>query len=87
MDLGPCPKIHSDKLKADYEQWRAGRDIGFEFDQLDDLTKHVEECDKRVNQLYQRVEMSPEDLAKQAQMVSSRMKLNASNSAYADKAA
>ncbi|EEB09040.1 U1 snRNP-associated protein Usp106 [Schizosaccharomyces japonicus yFS275] len=62
MDLGPCPKIHSDKLKADYEAASYSHDYGYEWDYLQDLERHVTECNKRIDIAEARREKTREEI-------------------------
>lgn len=64
MDLGLCPKIHSEQLKLDYQQASMTKEYGYEFDYQKDLAKYVDECNRRVEQAQQRLEKSPEEMAR-----------------------
>ncbi|CAB53085.1 LUC7-domain-containing protein [Schizosaccharomyces pombe] len=61
MDLGPCPKIHSDKLKSDYERASYSHDYGYEWDYLEDLERHVDDCNKRIDIAEARREKTKEE--------------------------
>src|SRR4051794_27470366 len=47
-DFGPCPKLHSEPLKAEYEQARRTKDYGFESELLRRLQEIVKDCDREV---------------------------------------
>ncbi|CCG83904.1 protein of unknown function [Taphrina deformans PYCC 5710] len=64
MDLGLCPKIHSEQLKIDYQQASLTREYGYEYDYQRDLAKYVEDCNRRIEQAQRRLERSPEEIAK-----------------------
>lgn len=64
MDLGLCPKIHSDQLKVDYQQASLEKEYGYEFDYQRDLARYVDDCNRRVEQAQRRLEKTPEELAK-----------------------
>lgn len=68
MDLGPCSKIHSDKLKADYQKARLKKDYGFEYDYLRDLNKYIDDCNRRIESAQKRLEKTPEELIKASQL-------------------
>ncbi|BFZ62162.1 ubiquitin-specific protease doa4 [Saitoella coloradoensis] len=69
MDLGPCPRMHSEKHKAEYEEARKNRDFGYEWDYQRDLSKYVNECDRRIDVAQRRLEKTPEELARTNQLV------------------
>lgn len=75
MDLGPCSKIHSDKLKADYQKARLKKDFGFEYDYLRDLNKYVDDCNRRIDAAQKRLEKTPEELAKASQLARDMVEL------------
>lgn len=64
MDLGLCPKIHSEQLKIDFQQASLTREYGYEFDLQRDLAKYVDDCNRRIDQAQRRLERSPEEIAK-----------------------
>ncbi|KAK6526137.1 splicing factor [Arthrobotrys megalospora] len=65
QDLGPCPKLHSEPLKSDYEADKAnGKDPGYEWDYARDLQKYVEECNRRIDAAQRRLEKTPEEIMK-----------------------
>ncbi|KAF3933719.1 hypothetical protein ABW19_dt0204099 [Dactylella cylindrospora] len=72
QDLGPCPKLHSEPLKSDYETDKAaGKDPGYEWDYARDLQKYVEECNRRIDSAQRRLEKTPEEIMKTNQLLKS----------------
>lgn len=61
MDLGPCPKLHSDKLKNEYEKARHSRSYGYEEEFEQALQQFVSECDHRINNARRRLEKQSSD--------------------------
>lgn len=64
MDLGLCPKIHSDQLKLDYQQASLTKEYGYEYDYQRDLAKYVDDCNRRIDQAQRRLEKTPDEIAK-----------------------
>ncbi|OXV08807.1 hypothetical protein Egran_03430 [Elaphomyces granulatus] len=64
QDLGPCPKIHSEGLKAEYESASAGERAkwGFEYDYMRDMHKYIDECDRRIDTAQRRLEKTPDEI-------------------------
>lgn len=64
QDFGPCPKIHSEPLKAEYEAAsdEQKRKWGFEYDYLRDMGKYVGECDRRIDAAQRRLEKTPDEI-------------------------
>src|SRR5436305_15024489 len=48
QDLGPCPKMHSEPLKAEYESANDKTKYGFEYDYMRDLQKYIDECNHSI---------------------------------------
>nr|POF04492.1 u1 snrnp-associated protein [Quercus suber] len=64
QDLGPCPLAHQPNHK---EEWLAASDEkkqewGFEFDYQRDITRHVAECDRKIDVLQRRLEKTAEEI-------------------------
>src|SRR6266487_2662954 len=49
QDLGPCPKVHSEPLKTEYESTKDTKNYGFEYDYMRDLQKYIDECNRRID--------------------------------------
>ncbi|ODA80846.2 hypothetical protein RJ55_03806 [Drechmeria coniospora] len=64
QDLGMCAKVHSEGLKVEYEALpeREKQRLGFEYDYIRDLGKHVEECNRRIDSAQKRLEKTPEEI-------------------------
>lgn len=64
QDFGPCPKVHNEALKVEYQDAapEQKRKWGFEFDYLRDMQKHVEECNRRIDQAQRRLEKTPDEI-------------------------
>lgn len=64
QDLGPCPKVHTEALKTEYEnasphdkaKW------GFEYDYMRDLQKYIDECNRRIDTAQRRLEKTPDEI-------------------------
>ncbi|KAK3902146.1 hypothetical protein C8A05DRAFT_34179 [Staphylotrichum tortipilum] len=63
-DLGACPRVHSEALKAEWEalseQERAR--YGFEHDYLRDLQSRIESCNRNIDTLQRRLEKTPDEV-------------------------
>ncbi|KAI1004225.1 hypothetical protein K3495_g3987 [Podosphaera aphanis] len=64
QDLGPCPKIHSEPLKTEYD---AASDAqkqkwGFEYDYMRDLQKYIDDCNCRIDVAQRRLEKTPDEI-------------------------
>ena len=75
LDLGLCPKIHSDQLKLDYKQAATTKEYGYEFDYQRDLAKYVDECNRRVELAQRRLEKTPEEVARSNTLIREATKL------------
>ena len=64
QDLGPCPRVHADSLKAEYEGLPESqrRDLRFEYDYLRDLSKYIEDCNRRIDAAQRRLEKTPDEI-------------------------
>ncbi|KAH8684218.1 hypothetical protein BGZ60DRAFT_478150 [Tricladium varicosporioides] len=64
QDLGPCPKVHSEPLKTEYESASAAekQKYGFEFDYMRDLQKYIDECNRRIDVAQRRLEKTPDEI-------------------------
>lgn len=66
MDLGDCPKIHSDTLKQDYEE--AKKDYGYEFELMRHLESLVADCDRKIVKARKRLELTQPSQVKKGVM-------------------
>ncbi|EAW06645.1 LUC7 domain-containing protein [Aspergillus clavatus NRRL 1] len=64
QDLGPCPKVHSEGLKTEYEAASAAEKAkwGFDFDYMRDMQKYVDDCDRRIDSAQRRLEKTPDEI-------------------------
>ena len=64
QDLGPCPKIHSEPLKADYESALAENKAkyGFDYDYMRDMQKYIDDCNRRIDTAQRRLEKTPDEI-------------------------
>ncbi|KAI0133861.1 hypothetical protein BJ170DRAFT_177235 [Xylariales sp. AK1849] len=64
QDLGPCPKVHSEGLKAEYENLPEAQKQrhNFEWDYMRDLQKYVGDCDRRIDAAQRRLEKTPDEI-------------------------
>lgn len=64
QDLGPCPKVHSEGLKTEYETASAAEKAkwGFDFDYMRDMQKYIDDCDRRIDSAQRRLEKTPDEI-------------------------
>src|SRR5436305_10533873 len=62
QDLGPCPKMHSEALKTEYESATDKTKYGFEYDYMRDLQKYIDECNRRIDAAQRRLEKTPDEI-------------------------
>lgn len=64
QDLGPCPKVHSEGLKTEYEASSAHEKakLGFDYDYLRDMQKYIDECNRRIDSAQRRLEKTPDEI-------------------------
>lgn len=75
MDLGLCPKIHSEQLKSDYQLASATKEYGYEYDYQRDLAKYVDDCNRRIEQAQRRLEKTSEQIAESTALTKDIAKL------------
>ncbi|KAK4147320.1 uncharacterized protein C8A04DRAFT_34050 [Dichotomopilus funicola] len=63
-DLGACPRVHSEALKAEYEALPEPdrKKYGFEYDYLRDLQTRIESCNRNIDTLQRRLEKTPDEV-------------------------
>ncbi|KAK2734627.1 splicing factor [Myotisia sp. PD_48] len=63
-DLGTCPKVHSEGLKAEYEAASASEKSkwGFDYDYMRDMQKYIDECNRRIDSAQRRLEKTPDEI-------------------------
>jgi hypothetical protein len=64
QDLGACPKVHSEALKAEYEALpeQEKKKYGFDYDYMRDLQKYIDECNRRIDAAQRRLEKTPDEI-------------------------
>lgn len=64
QDLGQCPKVHSEGLKAEYEGLPDAQKQrhAFEWDHMRDLQKYIDECNRRIDAAQRRLEKTPDEI-------------------------
>ncbi len=80
QDLGPCPKVHSEALKAEYEELPPSdkAKYGFEYDYMRDLQKYIDECNRRIDSAQRRLEKTPDEIRQTNVLLKSISDLGAS---------
>lgn len=76
MDLGPCPKIHSDRILAQFQEaCRAPhpdpRIAVYRQEHENVLYGYIEDCDRRIRMSQRKLEKTPEENRKTVDLVSS----------------
>lgn len=74
QDLGPCPKIHSEALKAEYDAMseREKSKLGFDYDYIRHLYKYIDECNRVIDSAQRRLKKTPEEIRQTNVLVSLR---------------
>ncbi|KAK9476171.1 hypothetical protein V1514DRAFT_337644 [Lipomyces japonicus] len=78
QDLGLCPKIHSEGMKAEYQREKEkGRDFtNFEIDYLRDVEKYILDCSRRIDAAQRRLERTPDEIAQTSSLLKDIDELN-----------
>ncbi|KAA8613708.1 U1 snRNP-associated protein [Pyrenophora tritici-repentis] len=63
-ELGPCPKVHNEALKAEYADASDDqkRRWGFDFDYMRDMQHHIDSCNRKIESAQRRLEKTPEEI-------------------------
>ena len=63
-DKGPCPKVHSENLKTEYEALpdREKQHLGFDYDYMRDLQGHIDACNRKIEAGQKRLEKTPDEI-------------------------
>lgn len=74
MDLGPCPKSHTERLKTDFLAAREAEPANpifarFQAEYESNIFAFVDECDRRIRAAHRRLEKTPEENAKTTNLV------------------
>lgn len=72
QDLGPCPKVHAEPLKNEYESLPEAerKKYGFEYDYMRDLQKYIDDCNRRIDAAQRRLEKTPDEIRQTNVLVS-----------------
>ena len=64
QDLGPCPKVHIEPLKTEFESKDSAEraKLGFEYDYMRDMQKYIDECNRRIDAAQRRLEKTPDEI-------------------------
>jgi len=68
MDLGACPKMHSERLKSEYEEAKKRKECDYEGEFERNLANFVADCDRKIASAQKRLDKTPEDSAKVTQL-------------------
>ena len=71
QDLGQCPKIHSEALKAEYDASPDKSKYGFDYDYMRDMQKYIDDCNRRIDSAQRRLEKTPDEIRQTNALVSS----------------
>ena len=74
MDLGACPKSHTERLKTEFDAARAKNPDDpvfnkFQLEYENNIFSFVDECDRRIRTAQRRLEKTPEENAKTTNLV------------------
>ncbi|KAI9666982.1 MAG: splicing factor [Alyxoria varia] len=63
-DSGPCPRVHKEALKAEYEAGdpEQKKNWAFEYDYLRDMQKYIDECNRNIDIAQRKLEKTPEEI-------------------------
>jgi len=79
MDLGPCPKLHTERLKTDFNAHKTKepndpRVHNFQTEYESNIFSFVDDCDRRIRIAHKRLEKTPEENAKTTNLVRRRLR-------------
>jgi hypothetical protein len=74
MDLGACPKSHTERLKTEFNDARKEDPSNpmfarFQMEYEGNIFAFVDECDRRIRAAHRRLEKTPEENAKTTNLV------------------
>lgn len=71
-DQGPCPKVHNEALKAEFEgaDTEQRKQWGFEYDYMRDMQKYIDGCNRSIDVAQRRLEKTPEEIRQTNALVS-----------------
>ncbi|KEZ40073.1 Uncharacterized protein SAPIO_CDS9081 [Scedosporium apiospermum] len=64
QDIGPCPRVHNEALKAEYEALsdKEKQKYGFDYDYMRDLQKYIDACNQRIDAAQQHLKKTPDEI-------------------------
>jgi hypothetical protein len=76
VDVGACPKSHTERLKKDYDAAKEANPTDPIFDRFQreyeaNIASFVDECDRRIRAAHRHLENTPEENAKMTNLVCS----------------
>lgn len=74
MDLGPCPKTHSDRIIKQFQEYQQAnphdpRVLAYKQEHEAALYGFIEECDRRIRASQRKLEKTPEENRKTVDLV------------------
>ena len=86
MDLGACPKSHTERLKTEYLTAKEANPndaifMRFQMEYESNIFTFVDECDRRIRAAHRRLEKTPEENAKTTNLVSKNVGMHGSDTA------
>ncbi|KAL9075799.1 MAG: hypothetical protein Q9157_003900 [Trypethelium eluteriae] len=86
QDIGPCPRTHSEAHKTEYQEASVEqkRQWGFEFDYMNEMKNHIEECNRRIDGMQRRLEKNPEEIRQTNALLKQISDLKASIAAWVE---
>ena len=86
MDLGACPKSHTERLKTEFLAAREANPSDpvfarFQTEYESNIFAFVDECDRRIRAAHRRLEKTPEENAKTTNLVCIVTRLNPTQAA------
>ena len=78
MDLGACPKLHTERLKNEFIAFKEKnpsdpRVSSFQTEYESNIFAFVDDCDRRIRIAHKRLEKTPEENAKTTNLVRDRL--------------
>ena len=79
MDLGACPKLHTERLKTEFNAFKEKtpndpRVHSFQTEYESNIFAFVDDCDRRIRIAHKRLEKTPEENAKTTNLASSLLR-------------
>lgn len=74
MDIGPCPKLHSDRILKQFQEAQTAnpndpRIKAFKQEHENSLYRFIEDCDRRIRNSQRKLEKTPEENKKTVDLV------------------